>query len=198
MKFEEKLIKLRQKNSISQEELAKKLNVSKELVEEWELGKSKPNMDKIVEMASLFNVSTDQLLNEMDSNVDQNTVSNEDDKKNNKTIIIIVVSIVSLVIVLCIAGFFAFRAIFGLFNNIQNKTFNNFDKAMNKIIDKGEEIEEKRDAEFDKKFNNSINSVNEKFNDSVNKIEEQLDNSANKIENQITNSLDNMFQQFSF
>lgn len=189
MKFEEKLIKLRQENSISQEELAEKLNVSKELIEEWELGKSKPNMDKIVEIASLFNLSTDELLNEMNSTIKQETASSENDKKNNKTTIIIVVSILALIIILCVAGFFACRAFFSLPNKIKEKAFNDLDE----IIEKGEEYQNKQND----KFNNTVNNMVEQFNDSVKKREEQIDNSANKIEDQITNSLDNIFQQFS-
>ncbi|MDD6878793.1 MAG: helix-turn-helix transcriptional regulator [bacterium] len=64
MKFDEKLIKLRKRNFLSQEELAEKLDVTKQTISEWELGQSKPDMDKIIEISKLFNVSIDTLTND--------------------------------------------------------------------------------------------------------------------------------------
>ena len=53
MKFNEKLIELRKKEGLSQEELGYKLNVTRQTVSKWELGQTTPEMDKLVEMSKL-------------------------------------------------------------------------------------------------------------------------------------------------
>lgn len=58
----EKLIKLRKQNGWSQEDLAMKLNVSRQSVSKWESMASIPDLDKIVKLSQIFGVSTDYLL----------------------------------------------------------------------------------------------------------------------------------------
>ena len=58
----EKIMNLRKKMGWSQEELAEKLGVSRQSVSKWESAQSLPDMDKIVKMSSVFSVSTDYLL----------------------------------------------------------------------------------------------------------------------------------------
>ena len=64
MKFEEKLITLRKQKLLSQEQLAEKLDVTRQTVSKWELGQSRPDMDKLTAMSKLFNVSIDTLTND--------------------------------------------------------------------------------------------------------------------------------------
>lgn len=58
----DKIIMLRKKNGWSQEELAEKLDVSRQSVSKWEGGLSVPDLNKIIGMSALFGVSTDYLL----------------------------------------------------------------------------------------------------------------------------------------
>lgn len=58
----DKIINLRKKAGLSQEELAYKLNVSRQSVSKWEGALSVPEINKIIEMAKIFGVSTDYLL----------------------------------------------------------------------------------------------------------------------------------------
>ena len=58
----EKIIKLRKQNGWSQEELAAKLNVSRQSVSKWESGASIPDLNKIIKLSEIFAVSTDYLL----------------------------------------------------------------------------------------------------------------------------------------
>ena len=58
----DKIINERKKNGWSQEELAEKLNVSRQAVSKWEGAQSIPDLQRIVAMAELFGVSTDYLL----------------------------------------------------------------------------------------------------------------------------------------
>ena len=60
--FSEKLRSLRKDKSLSQEEVAEKLNVSRQTISKYELGDATPDLNKISEIAELFNVSFDYLL----------------------------------------------------------------------------------------------------------------------------------------
>lgn len=58
----DKVMCLRKQKGWSQEELANRMNVSRQSVSKWESDASVPEMDKIVLLSSIFNVSTDYLL----------------------------------------------------------------------------------------------------------------------------------------
>ncbi|MCM1022587.1 MAG: helix-turn-helix domain-containing protein [Prevotella sp.] len=58
----DKIIELRKKNGWSQEELAEKMNVSRQSVSKWEGAQSIPDLDRILALSKLFGVSTDYLL----------------------------------------------------------------------------------------------------------------------------------------
>lgn len=62
MIFADKLIRLRKKNGWSQEELAEKLNVSRQAVSKWEGAQTVPELEKLLQMSALFGVTTDYLL----------------------------------------------------------------------------------------------------------------------------------------
>lgn len=58
----DKIIKLRKKNGWSQEELAEKMNVSRQAVSKWEAAQAVPDLDRILQLSKLFGVTTDYLL----------------------------------------------------------------------------------------------------------------------------------------
>ncbi len=62
MIFADKLIRLRKKNGWSQEELADKMNVSRQAVSKWEGAQTVPDLTKMLQLAELFGVTTDYLL----------------------------------------------------------------------------------------------------------------------------------------
>lgn len=62
MTLGEKIFNLRTDQGWSQEQLAEKINVSRQAISKWESNQSLPDIDKIVSLAQLFNVSTDYLL----------------------------------------------------------------------------------------------------------------------------------------
>ena len=87
MKFEEKMMLLRKKSMLSQEQLAEKLDVTRQTVSKWELGQSKPDMDKLTAMSKLFNVSIDVLTND-DEIIDSDTsVKNEEKPKQGGSVV---------------------------------------------------------------------------------------------------------------
>ena len=58
----DKIKMLRNANNMTQSELARKLNITRSSVNAWEMGISIPSTTFIVELAQLFRVSTDYLL----------------------------------------------------------------------------------------------------------------------------------------
>ena len=62
MTFGEKLLTLRKQSGLSQEQLAERLDVTRQAVSRWESDTAYPETDKIVRMAALFGVSCDYLL----------------------------------------------------------------------------------------------------------------------------------------
>ena len=62
MRLSEKIMDLRKRSGWSQEELAERLGISRQSVSKWETGESIPDIDKIIRMSELWNVSTDYLL----------------------------------------------------------------------------------------------------------------------------------------
>lgn len=75
MNFSEKLVKLRKENKMSQEDLAASLDVSRQSVSKWESGQTYPEMDKLLAICKIFNVSLDSLTND---EIDINNIDNKD------------------------------------------------------------------------------------------------------------------------
>ena len=68
MKFSEKVRKLRIRKGLSQEELAEKLDVSRQTVSKWEAGSSLPEIEKLIFLSDFFQVSIDYLLRDKQIN----------------------------------------------------------------------------------------------------------------------------------
>ena len=57
MTLAEKILSLRTQRGMSQDDLAEKLEVSRQSVSKWETAQSTPDLDKIIKLADLFGVS---------------------------------------------------------------------------------------------------------------------------------------------
>ncbi len=64
MSIGEKILQLRSGSGISQEQLAEKLDVSRQSVSKWEMDQALPQIDKVLQLCELFGISTDQLLHD--------------------------------------------------------------------------------------------------------------------------------------
>ncbi len=62
MSLGNRLLNLRKKEGLSQEEVADKLGVSRQTVSKWETDQSMPDFDKIVPLCKLYGISSDELL----------------------------------------------------------------------------------------------------------------------------------------
>ena len=103
MKFSEKLMNLRKSKGMSQEELAVKLNVTRQTVSKWELDQTAPDMNKLVEISKLFDISLDELTNNIEASSSENSYKESSTEKNNKKIAIRIF-IVGLIIGLVLCG----------------------------------------------------------------------------------------------
>lgn len=96
MNLSDKILKLRKKKDLSQEELAEKLNISRQAISRWEMGSSQPDGSNILQLSKLFGVTADYLLNdEYESDYDVPVV--KETKKAGKVKI-------KRIIGLCISG----------------------------------------------------------------------------------------------
>ena len=64
MKMPDKIIRLRKANGWSQEELAEKVDVSRQAISRWENGTALPDAQNVLQISKLFHVTTDYLLND--------------------------------------------------------------------------------------------------------------------------------------
>lgn len=62
-----RLVELRKKSGLSQEELADKLGLSRQAVSKWERAESSPDTDNLICLAKLYNISLDEILKTPDS-----------------------------------------------------------------------------------------------------------------------------------
>ena len=129
MEFNNKLYELRKQKGFSQEELANRLNVSRQTVSKWEVGESTPDMEKLVAISDLFEVSLDELVldktpekekvseqvvkSEVYSDIKEHVLT-EDNKKKAKNGLKIVGIIAGIIILVDIISFIVYVILFGL------------------------------------------------------------------------------------
>ena len=64
MTIGEKITHLRNSMSMSQEALADKLLVSRQAVSKWEMDQAQPQIDNVLQICELFNISSDELIHD--------------------------------------------------------------------------------------------------------------------------------------
>lgn len=83
IKTANRLCELRKKHGLSQEDLAYKLGVSRQAISKWERSESSPDTDNLIELANLYGISLDELLNGDDA-IDIIEENKESDKENKE------------------------------------------------------------------------------------------------------------------
>lgn len=76
MKLGDKILKLRKKKGLSQEQLAEKIDVTRQTISNWELGETSPNPEQLKLLSKEFGISIDELLDNDVQNVLVEKVSN--------------------------------------------------------------------------------------------------------------------------
>lgn len=132
MEFNNKLYSLRKQKGFSQEELANRLNVSRQTVSKWEVGESTPDMENLVAISELFEVSLDELVlnrtpevpekaepseqivrSEFYSDIKENVLTDDNKKKAKKGLKIAAIAL-GVFVLIDIISFIVYVAIFGL------------------------------------------------------------------------------------
>ena len=118
MKFNEKLVNLRKKHNLSQEQVAEKLKVARQTISKWELGETTPEMDKLIIMSELYNITLDELIKEENEGKVVNDPNNTNSQKLAgmtikilKGIGIFILIVAILYVFLMIIGFVAFNKV---------------------------------------------------------------------------------------
>lgn len=113
-----KILEYRKRNGLSQEQLADKINVTRQTISDWELGETQPNSEQLKMLSKEFSISIDELL---DNDIKNISLSKPNVQKHSKSkyLKIFLVCIVIIIV--------------GVFILYINK--NNF-KRKDKIIDK--------------------------------------------------------------
>ena len=153
MKFNERLIELRKKEGLSQEELGYKLNVTRQTVSKWELGQTTPELDKLVEISRIFNISVDELINnsEETNNIirdetmridDEPIVDSENRHKEKSVKAIIMIALVGVIVLIIIKVVISFTL--PLFN-VTKTQHNLFERVFSMIEDIFNETKEQKD-----------------------------------------------------
>ena len=118
MKFNEKLIMLRKQHNLSQEQVAEKLGVARQTISKWELGETTPEMDKLIIISELYNITLDELMKEENEGKVINDPNNTNSQKlagmtikilKGIGILFLIVSI--LYVMLMIIAFVAFNKV---------------------------------------------------------------------------------------
>lgn len=84
MKLNEKIYEYRKINRWSQEELADKLEVSRQTISKWEVGKNIPELEKLIKLAELFDITVDELVKENIEIVSNNENNLDDSNRKNE------------------------------------------------------------------------------------------------------------------
>ncbi len=89
MNIGEQILQLRKKMGLSQEELAEKLNVTRQTVSKWETNQSTPDFEKIVPLCDVFGITTDELLR----GKSEHTINMDESKIRKKTALKVSISV---------------------------------------------------------------------------------------------------------
>ncbi|WP_037603033.1 helix-turn-helix domain-containing protein [Streptococcus sp. oral taxon 056] len=81
MKLADTLFELRKEKGWSQEKLAEQINVSRQSISKWESGQALPELEKIVELSKIFQVTTDYLLIEESEKPEIKSILSENEKE---------------------------------------------------------------------------------------------------------------------
>ena len=85
MKFGKRLVELREKRNLSQEELADELNVSRQTVSDWENDKVSIDVDKAAEICRFFGVDMNYLLIEGENAGTSELAEQDANRKNQRS-----------------------------------------------------------------------------------------------------------------
>lgn len=104
MQFKEKLQKLRKNAGMTQIDLAEKMLVSRQTISKWETGSAIPDIENIIHISDLFNVSLDYLIRDINEPESKSNTQRDFDRNINqkckKQIYVKTVLIISFILIM--------------------------------------------------------------------------------------------------
>lgn len=79
MELGNQLKRLREKHNMSQEDLSKRLNVSRQAIYKWESNKGYPDIENLIELSDIFNVTIDEIIRSDDKLKEKINVGDNED-----------------------------------------------------------------------------------------------------------------------
>lgn len=98
MKIGDKLKNARLKKSMTQEEVAEKLFVSRQSISNWENNKTYPDIGNVIALSDLYQISLDELLKGSDNFMKHLEESTNIVESNKKLIFIIVIALIEMIV----------------------------------------------------------------------------------------------------
>ena len=131
MEFENRLYELRKQKGLSQEELASRLDVTRQTVSKWELGETAPDIKQAQILSQIFNISLDELTGNDTKGVIYEKVSNTERLAGTvirilKTLGIFFIAFVIVSVIIFVISIIAFsnlREEVSFENNVEKVTF---------------------------------------------------------------------------
>jgi transcriptional regulator with XRE-family HTH domain len=110
MTLGERLLELRKNKHLSQEELAEKLDVTRQTISKWETDQSTPDFDKIIPICNLYEITSDELLTgnkningvENNSTIDNQLIKKKRAKGISIGILLYFISIIEIMITISV------------------------------------------------------------------------------------------------
>lgn len=93
MNISEKIKKIRNNENLTQEQFAEKIYVSRNAVAKWETNRGYPDIQNLITISEVFNISLDELVKE-DSKVKNKIISESSSKKWNFLVILYLIAII--------------------------------------------------------------------------------------------------------
>ena len=125
MKLNEKIIKIRKENGLSQEEFGDKINVSRQAVSKWENEEAKPDIEKIQQIAKKFSVSYEYLLNDEIETIEKvdKSSNKKEPKSKTKSFFKVILIIFIIYLLICIYKFIVFYRFYTIANSFSEKNY---------------------------------------------------------------------------
>ena len=156
MNFGEKLTNLRKSKNLSQEELAEKLNVSRQTISKWELDQTVPDTENLMNIATFFDTTVSELLDE------NNNKANTKEKSSGTDWIKVCIILIVIFVIL----YWIWKILFAHFIIGQGlKIYNASMDGMNEMIDGFNDFNMDVNANVESNMNTTEN-YNESYSES--------------------------------
>ena len=158
MYFSENLIKLRKGKEWSQEDLADKLDISRQAVSKWEVGTSKPDIDNLMKLSKLFSKPIDELVNNKIVHTEAMSIVVKKRDFKHDLLLWLRGLIVLLIVLLVIDTIYKFTMLFIITMGEQKyKELDNYHYVVTKYDENG--IKEKEEGWYKEGVSKTINNV---------------------------------------